>query len=89
MKWEPRKPARLDDHTKSTLGTSVPSVDSLREREFVPAEARSRERAVLMEIRETHGRAANVCPECGSADWHHVDGCMVCFSCGYSPCGVH
>ncbi|MDO8525357.1 MAG: vitamin B12-dependent ribonucleotide reductase [Candidatus Omnitrophota bacterium] len=27
-----------------------------------------------------------VCPDCGSALWH-VEGCMVCKSCGYSKCG--
>jgi ribonucleoside-diphosphate reductase alpha chain len=27
-----------------------------------------------------------VCPDCGSALWH-VEGCMVCNSCGYSKCG--
>jgi hypothetical protein len=53
------------------------------------AETREAEKAVLEEIRETAGRAANVCPECGSADYHHVDGCEVCMSCGYTPCGVH
>jgi hypothetical protein len=53
------------------------------------AETREAEKAVLGEIRETRGRAANVCPECGSADYHHVDGCEVCMSCSFSPCGVH
>lgn len=27
-----------------------------------------------------------VCPDCGGALWH-VEGCMVCKSCGYSKCG--
>ncbi|MDD5496016.1 MAG: vitamin B12-dependent ribonucleotide reductase [Candidatus Omnitrophica bacterium] len=27
-----------------------------------------------------------VCPDCGSALWH-IEGCMVCKSCGYSKCG--
>ncbi len=27
-----------------------------------------------------------VCPDCGNALWH-VEGCMVCKSCGYSKCG--
>jgi len=27
-----------------------------------------------------------VCPDCGGALWH-VEGCMVCRSCGYSKCG--
>ena len=27
-----------------------------------------------------------VCPDCGAALWH-VEGCMVCKSCGYSKCG--
>jgi ribosomal protein L37AE/L43A len=57
-------------------------------RPISPAERRERERAAVREIANT-GRAANVCPECGSADYHHVDGCMVCLSCGFSPCGVH
>jgi hypothetical protein len=29
------------------------------------------------------------CPECGSKDYHMVEGCRICQSCGYSPCGVH
>ncbi|MDR1379581.1 MAG: hypothetical protein LBJ36_11120 [Synergistaceae bacterium] len=52
------------------------------------AETREAERAVIAEIEELHGRTANVCPECGSTNYHHVDGCMVCQSCGFSPCGV-
>ena len=27
-----------------------------------------------------------VCPDCGGALWH-IEGCMVCKSCGYSKCG--
>jgi uncharacterized Zn finger protein (UPF0148 family) len=53
------------------------------------AETREAERAAFEEIRETAGRTANACPECGSTDYHHVDGCMICLSCGFSPCGVH
>ena len=53
------------------------------------AERREAEQAVIEEIQEKSGRTANVCPDCGSADYHHVDGCMVCLSCGFSPCGVH
>jgi hypothetical protein len=55
------------------------------------AERRETERAVIREIEEVnlHGRLLESCPECGSADYHHVDGCMVCLSCGYTPCGVH
>jgi ribonucleoside-diphosphate reductase alpha chain len=32
------------------------------------------------------GNMVGVCPDCGSALWH-VEGCMVCKSCGYSKCG--
>jgi ribonucleoside-diphosphate reductase alpha chain len=32
------------------------------------------------------GDIVGVCPDCGSALWH-VEGCMVCNSCGYSKCG--
>jgi len=32
------------------------------------------------------GSIVGVCPDCGSALWH-VEGCMVCKSCGYSKCG--
>ncbi len=32
------------------------------------------------------GNIVGVCPDCGSALWH-VEGCMVCRSCGYSKCG--
>ncbi|MCX5679655.1 MAG: vitamin B12-dependent ribonucleotide reductase [Candidatus Omnitrophica bacterium] len=40
---------------------------------------------------KTHTKAkteniVGVCPDCGSALWH-VEGCMVCKSCGYSKCG--
>jgi hypothetical protein len=57
------------------------------------AERRDRERYIVKEIAESvaeyeSGRA-EVCPECGSKDYHHVDGCMVCLSCGWTPCGVH
>jgi len=31
------------------------------------------------------GNIVGVCPDCGSALWH-VEGCMVCNSCGYSKC---
>jgi ribosomal protein L37AE/L43A len=44
-------------------------------------ERRETEREVVAE--------AATCPECGSTDYHHIDGCMLCQSCGYSPCGVH
>ena len=39
--------------------------------------------------RATKAKTANivgVCPDCGSVLWH-VEGCMVCKSCGYSKCG--
>ena len=32
------------------------------------------------------GNIVGVCPDCGSALWH-IEGCMVCKSCGYSKCG--
>ncbi len=32
------------------------------------------------------GDIVGVCPDCGGALWH-VEGCMVCHSCGYSKCG--
>lgn len=32
------------------------------------------------------GNIVGVCPDCGGALWH-VEGCMVCKSCGYSKCG--
>jgi len=32
------------------------------------------------------GNIVGVCPDCGSVLWH-VEGCMVCKSCGYSKCG--
>ncbi len=32
------------------------------------------------------GDIVGVCPDCGGALWH-VEGCMVCNSCGYSKCG--
>ncbi len=32
------------------------------------------------------GGIVGVCPDCGSALWH-IEGCMVCNSCGYSKCG--
>ena len=38
---------------------------------------------------DTMKKAANivgVCPDCGGALWH-IEGCMVCKSCGYSKCG--
>ena len=31
------------------------------------------------------GNIVGVCPDCGGALWH-VEGCMVCKSCGYSKC---
>jgi len=35
---------------------------------------------------EKVGNIVGVCPDCGGALWH-VEGCMVCNSCGYSKCG--
>lgn len=35
---------------------------------------------------QKRGDIVGVCPDCGSALWH-VEGCMVCNSCGYSKCG--
>ena len=32
------------------------------------------------------GNIVGVCPDCGGALWH-IEGCMVCRSCGYSKCG--
>ena len=32
------------------------------------------------------GNIVGVCPDCGGALWH-IEGCMVCKSCGYSKCG--
>jgi ribonucleoside-diphosphate reductase alpha chain len=32
------------------------------------------------------GNIVGICPDCGGALWH-VEGCMVCKSCGYSKCG--
>jgi hypothetical protein len=52
------------------------------------AETREAERTIIAEIEELHGRTANVCPECESAQYVHQDGCMICLSCGFSPCGV-
>jgi ribonucleoside-diphosphate reductase alpha chain len=37
-------------------------------------------------IARRKGDIVGVCPDCGSALWH-VEGCMVCNSCGYSKCG--
>ncbi|MDP2913755.1 MAG: vitamin B12-dependent ribonucleotide reductase [Candidatus Omnitrophota bacterium] len=32
------------------------------------------------------GNIVGVCPDCGNVLWH-IEGCMVCKSCGYSKCG--
>ncbi len=32
------------------------------------------------------GNIVGVCPDCGGALWH-IEGCMICKSCGYSKCG--
>lgn len=36
-----------------------------------------------------HGtnEAPTECSQCGLSDWLHIDGCLVCQSCGYSRCG--
>jgi hypothetical protein len=61
--------------------------------EPIGAERREAERAVLKEIAETVvtkiEHTAEKCPECGSTDYHHMDGCEVCLSCGFTPCGAH
>jgi ribosomal protein L37AE/L43A len=49
------------------------------------AERRETERAVIAEMKTEK----ETCPECGSADYHMVEGCHLCRSCGYTPCGVH
>jgi len=36
--------------------------------------------------RSKAGNIVGVCPDCGSSLWH-IEGCMVCKSCGYSKCG--
>jgi ribonucleoside-diphosphate reductase alpha chain len=36
--------------------------------------------------KQKKGDIVGVCPDCGSALWH-IEGCMVCNSCGYSKCG--
>lgn len=36
--------------------------------------------------RSKTGNIVGVCPDCGSSLWH-IEGCMVCKSCGYSKCG--
>jgi hypothetical protein len=58
------------------------------------AERREAQKATVAEIihagrADVSAPAGEKCPECGSAEYHHVEGCKVCFSCGYSPCGVH
>jgi ribosomal protein L37AE/L43A len=37
------------------------------------------------EVKEAANR--ETCPECGSTDYHMVEGCHLCRSCGYTPCG--
>ena len=37
-------------------------------------------------VKKRKGSIVGVCPDCGGALWH-VEGCMVCKSCGYSKCG--
>ncbi|MDD5423337.1 MAG: TSCPD domain-containing protein, partial [Candidatus Omnitrophica bacterium] len=37
-------------------------------------------------VKSKTGNIVGVCPDCGSALWH-VEGCMICKSCGYSKCG--
>ncbi len=37
-------------------------------------------------VKKKAGSVVGVCPDCGGALWH-IEGCMVCRSCGYSKCG--
>ena len=59
-------------------GESAPDVVSLPESED-GSDSRSATKAKTENM-------VGVCPDCGGVLWH-VEGCMVCKSCGYSKCG--
>ena len=37
------------------------------------------------ELPQEHG---DICPNCGSRQLHHIEGCMTCAGCGWSACGL-
>ncbi|GHV45307.1 hypothetical protein FACS1894204_04090 [Synergistales bacterium] len=58
------------------------------------AERREREASVLRDLGATASVARvgvnkERCPDCGSEEYYPEGGCMVCKSCGYTPCGAH
>jgi ribonucleoside-diphosphate reductase alpha chain len=65
--------AELTENTASQA-PAAPSADS--------DSATQASRSTDIEVESIVG----VCPDCGGALWH-IEGCMVCKSCGYSKCG--
>jgi ribonucleoside-diphosphate reductase alpha chain len=44
---------------------------------------------VAEETKEEHKKATGYyanCPDCGSEEMWHIDGCVTCKNCGFSPC---
>ncbi len=52
----------------------------------IPAQAEAVSADVPKAAKAKTENIVGVCPDCGGALWH-VEGCMVCKSCGYSKCG--
>jgi len=51
-----------------------------------PAEAPIEIHAVPEAGGEVHPSTFNLCPACGLHTLAYIEGCALCFSCGYSEC---
>ena len=72
-----------DNKARSDKGT-VNIVESPQSQAIV--QSQGADTGVSTKTKAKVGNIVGVCPDCGSALWH-VEGCMVCKSCGYSKCG--
>ncbi len=69
---------RMQDHKAKHVNFAHAQAETVTQaaESTAPAKAKS----------DRAGNIVGVCPDCGGALWH-VEGCMVCKSCGYSKCG--
>lgn len=78
--------ARVLERRLHGVGKSKDMVEVLEKtKTFIEEKVGSAE-SVSKSNGQKKGDIVGVCPDCGSALWH-VEGCMVCNSCGYSKCG--
>ena len=49
---------------------------------------RERNNDIRVRVIEQPQVRGDICPNCGSRQLHHVEGCMTCAGCGWSACGL-